>query len=138
MVALEAEVFPGDAWSETSWWAELAERPRRDYVVAQDDVGVVGYGGVGFAGDTADVMTMAVAPRARGVGLGRVLLDELVRRAGRRGATSVLLEVRSDNAAAVGLYQRAGFDVVSTRRRYYQPDGVDALVMRKPLRPRGV
>lgn len=44
-----------------------------------------------------------------------------------------MLEVRADNAAAIGLYDRAGYTVVSTRRRYYQPGDIDALVMRKIL-----
>ena len=33
LAALEAQLFPDDAWSESTWWAELAGRPRRDYVV---------------------------------------------------------------------------------------------------------
>ena len=48
-----------------------------------------------------------------------------------------MLEVRADNAAAVGLYERSGFAVLSTRRRYYQPGDVDAIVMRKSLQERG-
>jgi [ribosomal protein S18]-alanine N-acetyltransferase len=49
-----------------------------------------------------------------------------------------MLEVRADNTAAIGLYERAGYAVVSTRRRYYQPGDVDALVMRKMLSDRGI
>ncbi len=45
----------------------------------------------------------------------------------------MMLEVRADNAAALRLYERAGFVLLSTRRRYYQPGDVDALVMRKLL-----
>ena len=48
-----------------------------------------------------------------------------------------MLEVRADNAAAIGLYERAGYAVLSTRRRYYQPGDVDALVMRKTLQENG-
>ena len=33
LAALEGDLFPHDAWAETTWWAELAGRPRRDYVV---------------------------------------------------------------------------------------------------------
>ena len=46
------------------------------------------------------------------------------------GVEAVLLEVRADNDAASRLYDRAGFEVISVRRRYYQPGDVDALVMR--------
>jgi len=66
-----------------------------------------------------------------------VLLDELERRAGARGATHVILEVRADNVAARGLYERAGYTAISTRRSYYQPGDVDALVLRKALQENG-
>ncbi len=138
LAALELDLFADDAWSAPTWWAELAGRPRRDYVVLVDAGGVLGYAGLDHGGDVADVMTIAVAPLAQGRGLGRVLLAELERRAEARGAGHLLLEVRADNAAAVGLYERTGYAVLSTRRRYYQPGDVDALVMRKALQERVV
>ena len=57
----------------------------------------------------------------------------LVGEAGRRGYTEVLLEVRKDNPRARQLYLRHGFTEVGIRRGYYQPAGVDAVVMRKRL-----
>jgi [ribosomal protein S18]-alanine N-acetyltransferase len=138
LAVLERELFAHDAWSEPTWWAELAGRPRRDYVVLADADGLLGYAGLDHGGDVADVMTIAVAPRAQGRGLGRLLLTALEERATARGAGHVMLEVRADNAAALGLYERSGFTVLSTRRRYYQPGDVDAIVMRKSLPERGV
>jgi ribosomal-protein-alanine N-acetyltransferase len=137
LAALEGDLFPHDAWAEPTWWAELAARPRRDYVVLDDGVGVAGYAGIDHGGEVADVMTVAVAPRARGLGLGRTLLDELEARARARGAAFVMLEVRADNAAALHLYERSGYVLLSTRRRYYQPGDVDALVLRKALSEKG-
>lgn len=134
LAATDAELFGADAWSEASWWAELAGRPRREYVVAHDDDGrIVGYSGLDHGGDVADVMTVAVAPDCRGTGLGRRLLGDLIARAEGRGAASLLLEVRADNDPAKRLYETAGFEVVDIRRRYYQPDDVDALVLRRRL-----
>ncbi|MBM6401939.1 ribosomal protein S18-alanine N-acetyltransferase [Phycicoccus sonneratiae] len=138
LARLESALFPDDAWDERSWWAELAARPRRDYVVAEDGDALLGYGGLDHGGEVSDVMTVAVAPAARGRGLGRTLLDELERRASGRGAEHVMLEVRADNDAATGLYGSAGYTVLTTRRGYYQPGAVDALVMRKTLRQNGV
>ncbi|MBU9944654.1 MAG: ribosomal protein S18-alanine N-acetyltransferase [Dermatophilaceae bacterium] len=133
LAQLERELFADDAWSQQTWWAELAGRPRRDYVAEVEGAEVLGYAGLDHGGDVADVMTIAVAPSARGRGLGRRLLDELETRARAGRAASVMLEVRADNASAIGLYDRAGYTVVSTRRRYYQPGDIDALVMRKIL-----
>jgi ribosomal-protein-alanine N-acetyltransferase len=131
---LEAEVFPKDGWSLATWWSELAARPRRSYVVHEGADGVVdGYAGVDLGGEVADVMTMAVAPRARGTGLGRLLLDELVARAEADDARHLMLEVRADNTPAQQLYSARGFEVLTVRRRYYQPGDVDAHVMRLTL-----
>jgi ribosomal-protein-alanine N-acetyltransferase len=134
VVALESELFPDDAWTPASLWAELAARPRRSYVVAQEADGELsGYGGVDLGGEVADVMTMAVSPRQQGRGLGRLLLEELVARAVADHAAYLMLEVRADNEAARKLYGSRGFETLTIRRRYYQPGDVDAHVMRLTL-----
>lgn len=136
LAQLEQELFAVDAWTEATWWAELAQRPRRDYLVAvdvQDSDRIAGYAGLDHGGGTADVMTIAVCPAYRGRGVGDALLGELVRRAGARGAEALLLEVRADNAPARALYARHGFEEIAVRRRYYQPGDVDAVVMRRVL-----
>lgn len=132
----EVSLFGPDAWSLASWWGELAGRPRREYLLAEDEGGVAGYAGLDHGGDTSDVMTIAVLPRARRTGLGRRLLDELVARSVRAGAERLLLEVRADNAAARGLYAARGFELLQTRRAYY-PGGVDALVLALDLTDEG-
>jgi ribosomal-protein-alanine N-acetyltransferase len=133
--ALETELFPDDAWTPASLWAELAARPRRSYVVAEDDEGVVvGYAGVDLGGEVADVMTMAVASGAQGGGLGRRLVEELVAQAEADHAAYLMLEVRADNEPARKLYESRGFELLTVRRRYYQPGDVDAHVMRLTLR----
>lgn len=140
---IEAASFPQDAWSHSTFWAELAARPRRDYVVLEDER-VLGYAGLDLAGETADVMTIAVDPALRGRSLGTTLLNQLVDRAETSGAAQVMLEVRADNEAAIGLYTRHGFVEVHRRRGYYPPGGlrqpdqrVDALIMRKEVEARG-
>lgn len=136
LAALERELFPHDAWAEPTWWAELAGRPRREYLVEvpEGGDGILGYGGLDHGGEVADLMTIAVAPRGQGSGLGGRLLEELVSRARSGGASYLMLEVRDDNVAARSLYASRGFDVLDTRRRYYQPGDVDAHVLRLDLR----
>ncbi len=133
LARVDGTVFDADAWPEATWWAELAERPRRDYVVVEEAGDVVAYGGVDVGGETADVMTLVVAPTGQGRGLGRLVLDELEGRARAGGADRLLLEVRADNGPALSLYASNGFEEVGVRRRYYQPGDVDAVIMRKTL-----
>lgn len=131
--ALELKLFADDSWSERTWWAELAGRPRRSYVVGEQGGTLVGYAGVDCGGDVADVMTIAVAPLAQGQGLGTVLMHWLIAEARRSGAEHLMLEVRADNAVARRLYSNAGFANLRVRRRYYQPGDVDASIMRMHL-----
>ena len=116
-----------------------ADDPRpirtRSALVAVDGETVVGYAAVlapQGAGD-ADVLTIAVAGPARGQGAGRALLTRLIAAAADRGAHRVFLEVRADNPVATALYASAGFEAVGRRPHYYQPDDVDAVVMRLEL-----
>lgn len=143
MARLEARCFPVDAWSEGTFWAELAQRPARSYWVAVDGTtaggsDLAGYAGLSVVGDVAEVMTVAVGPERRGSGLGRGLLDLLHAGAQQAGSSAVLLEVRADNLPARHLYETSGYRVVHTRRGYYRSEeqggpAVDALVMRKEL-----
>jgi ribosomal-protein-alanine N-acetyltransferase len=133
LTALEPVLFADDAWSERTWWAELAGRPRRSYVIGEQSGDVVGYAGVDCGGEVADVMTIAVAPAAQGQGLGTVLLHWLIAEARRSGAEHLMLEVRADNVVAQRLYSAAGFVILTVRRKYYQPGDVDALIMRMHL-----
>jgi ribosomal protein S18 acetylase RimI-like enzyme len=68
-----------------------------------------------------------------GEGTGTALLTALVDEAEKRGYQEVLLEVREDNPRARQLYLRHGFTDAGIRRGYYQPSGVNAVVMRKAL-----
>jgi ribosomal-protein-alanine N-acetyltransferase len=76
------------------------------------------------------VSTIGVARGRQGEGIGARLLDALLAEADRRSPV-VLLEVRADNERAMGLYRRRGFAEIGRRRRYYQPSGTDAVVMRR-------
>jgi [ribosomal protein S18]-alanine N-acetyltransferase len=136
IMALEEKLFPEDAWTPEMFAAEFAQPPsRRLYLVAEAGNALIGYAGMMFTGGSqADVVTLAVAPARWGEGTGTALLMALVDEAEKRGCREVLLEVRKDNPRARRLYLRHGFDEIGIRRGYYQPSGVDAVIMRKVLR----
>ena len=90
------------------------------------------------AGGEAEILTLAVSPRARGQGLGRDLLRGALVHAQSLGALSVFLEVGADNPAALALYAGLGFVRVGQRKGYYASEGAapqDAYVLRLPLSP---
>jgi len=132
---LENATFPTDAWSRALLAAEL-DGPHGHYLAAVDDAGAL----LGYAGLLAprgsgqgDVQTIAVAASARRRGIGAALLDALLAEARARQAPEVFLEVRADNPAAQALYETRGFERIGIRPAYYQPDGVDAVIMKAEL-----
>ncbi|MBT2494956.1 ribosomal protein S18-alanine N-acetyltransferase [Microbacterium sp. ISL-59] len=135
IMAIEERSFPTDAWSRETMAAELGSIHGR-YLVDEHDDQVIGYGGVrALRGSAdADIQTIALLAEHRGQGRGRALLHGLLAAAAERGAREVFLEVRADNPAAEGLYLAEGFEEIGRRPRYYQPDDVDAIVMRLELR----
>lgn len=127
---LEAELFPGDdPWPAAAFIREL-ESKHNHYVAARLDGELVGYAGVSRLGRKPpyeyEVHTIGVDKRFQGQGLGRVLLDRLLEIAD--GGT-IFLEVRTDNAAAIGLYESVGFAVMGVRKKYYRVSGADAYTM---------
>ena len=119
-------------WSSDSFEALLAEPGAGALIAGQE----------GFilwrtAGGEAEILTLAVAPAARRRGLARALLTEACKRARNDGAEAMFLEVSDQNAAAVGLYDAAGFTRAGLRRGYYASlvPPQDALVMRLALTP---
>lgn len=130
---LEQTLFPIDAWSIEQFWSELA-LDTRVYLTAEQDGVVCGYAGAFVLAPDSDLQTIAVHPDSQGHGLGQKLLEELIRVVLVRGADSMMLEVRADNAAAIALYERLGFERISVRTRYYA-DGTDAHIWRRrPLK----
>ncbi len=137
---LERQLFGPSAWTEAMlagelhapgrWYLAAVVRPADD---AADEGTVVGYAGLWFDGDVTQVMTIGVAHAVQRQGIGTALLTALVERSRELGASAVLLEVAVDNAPAMALYERFGFEVLARRRRYYQPEDVDAWTMRLEL-----
>ena len=81
--------------------------------------------------DEAELFQIGTRPEFRGQGIAYSLLERLHEEMRKRGAAVCFLEVRSRNAAAISLYEEAGYERISVRRGYYPDD--DALVMRKEL-----
>lgn len=134
VMPLERELFGDEAWLEKTMAAEL-QNPNTHYVGIFDS-GLIGYAGLSAvpASFSSDVQTIGVQGASRGSGLGRRLMQLLFDRALALGSEQLLLEVRADNQGAIGLYRSMNFEQIDLRKRYYQPSGVDALVMRAGVR----
>ncbi len=129
---LEAQLFEGDdPWPARAFLVELEAKHIR-YVAARADNKVVGYAGISRLGRKRpyeyEIHTIGVDPVYQGRGIGRRMMTELLEYAS--GGT-IFLEVRTDNEAAIALYESLGFVNVGMRRRYYRASGADAYTMRR-------
>ncbi|AJM78320.1 ribosomal-protein-alanine N-acetyltransferase [Rathayibacter toxicus] len=134
IMSIEEAEFPRDAWSHATMLREISG-DATCYLLAEGAGDLLGYAGLlcPRGAQDGDIQTIAVRASARRTGIGRRLLRALLEIARARGAREVFLEVRADNSAAHSLYYAEGFTKIGVRRAYYQPDGVDAIVMRVPL-----
>jgi [ribosomal protein S18]-alanine N-acetyltransferase len=126
VAAIERRAFP-TPWSIAMFVLELS-KPTGVCLAALRDGTLIGYTICSRYDTVWHVMNVAVDPLARRQGVASALLAELYERAGDAGA-QFTLEVRRSNHAAIGLYERDGFRVAGLRRRYYQDNGEDALIM---------
>ena len=135
LVALENAVFATDRMSARQWRHHVSN-PNADVLVAERGGTMAGAAVVFFHSDhrIARLYSIAVAPEARGAGIGDTLLAAAERKARTRGRERFRLEVRTDNAAARRLYERRGYRAFGTKSRYYE-DGCDAVRYEKTLSP---
>ena len=131
VLEIEVNLFPVDAWSEDLFLGELAEVSiSRDVSVAILDSEIVGYASFRYVGKQGDVNTVAVASNQQGKGIGTALMDWLESQAVLRNVREIFLEVRSDNEAAIKMYDTRGYERIDIRRNYYG-NTIDANIMRK-------
>ena len=131
VLEIEVDLFPVDAWSEDLFLGELAEVSiSRDVSVAILDSEIVGYASFRYVGKQGDVNTVAVASNQQGKGIGTALMDWLESQAALRNVQEIFLEVRSDNEAAIKMYDARGYERIDIRRNYYG-NTIDANIMRK-------
>jgi [ribosomal protein S18]-alanine N-acetyltransferase len=135
IMPLERQAF-ADPWTRRMYLSDLVDNPLATYRVIRSADGaglppILGWGGFWLLVDEAHVATVAAHPEHRGCGLGQWLMVALLDKAQERGARVATLEVRTSNLPAQKLYDKLGFDVVGTRRKYYR-DGEDGLIMTTP------
>jgi ribosomal-protein-alanine N-acetyltransferase len=135
VVAIERRAFPSP-WSLAMFVLELS-RPGCVCLVAARGDRLAGYCICSRYDTVWHLMDVAVDPDARRQGIATALLKALLAALPGPGA-QLTLEVRPSNRGAIALYEGFGFKAAGVRRRYYQDNGEDALIMwRTPATLRG-
>jgi len=125
VIAIERRAFP-TPWSLAMFVLELS-KPGGQCLAVRRDGALTGYVICSRYEEVWHIMNVAVDPRELRQGIATALLENLIGRLGEDARMT--LEVRPSNHAAIALYERFGFLAAGTRRRYYQDNGEDALIM---------
>lgn len=117
-------------WSEESILHDIRENAVARWLVLDDGAGtVMAYAGMWFVLDEAHVCNVAVHPDHRRKGYGKKIFEALCDMAYANSMALMTLEVRRSNLAAQALYHACGFLDVGYRKRYYEDNKEDALIM---------
>lgn len=127
VAAIEAATFP-TPWSRDAFESEMRNAAAR-YLVAELGGEVIGFAGAWIILDESHITNIAVLKEHRGHGYGRLLTAGLLQYLSNLGAAYVTLEVRRSNAVAQSLYESLGFVRLGVRKRYYEDNREDALIM---------
>ena len=131
--AMEKAVYGKSGWTAAQFKEEFAKAPKNAYYIAAESNGeLIGYAGIYFLSEFADIHTITVSPEHRRKGIGREFLKRLINWARVKKAESIMLEVRVGNEEALPLYIENGFTEISRRQNYYGP-GLTAIIMRKEM-----
>ena len=126
--AIETATFP-KPWSEQDFMREVTTNHCARYMVAETEGKVVAFAGAWLILDEGHITNIAVLKEYRGQGIGRKVTEALLQYASNLGVQYMTLEVRRSNERAQNLYKSLGFIGLGWRKRYYEDNGEDALLM---------
>lgn len=130
------EASAPDPWNEKQLAEELENDFSRNFVLWEEENGnrrILGLCSAQTAAGEATLNAITVDPAVRGHGCGDMLLKALLKNLAAEGVTEVYLEVRTQNAPAIALYEKNGFIRTGLRKRFYQNPPDDAITMKKEL-----
>lgn len=130
IMEIESVIFGEYHWTPQSFISEI-ENEFGNYFTAVDTETnqIIGYGGFWLIFDEAHITTIAVRPHLRNKGLGEILLQKMIDAGYAKNAKWFTLEVRAGNIPAQNLYYKYGFKSLGLRKKYYQDNEEDALIM---------
>ncbi|WP_434282700.1 ribosomal protein S18-alanine N-acetyltransferase [Clostridium botulinum] len=119
-------------WSRNSYETELKNKFAKYIVVLNKETNkVLGFSGMWLIIDECHITNIAVHPNYRGLGIGNILMNEIIDICKEHNITGITLEVRESNTAAKNLYYKYGFKDSGIRKGYYADNNENALLMWK-------
>ncbi|MCM1338348.1 MAG: ribosomal protein S18-alanine N-acetyltransferase [Muribaculaceae bacterium] len=129
VIKIEESAYGDHHWSKDSFLNELHNELARYYSLYTADGKLAGYAGSWHILDEAHITTIAIHKDFRRKHYGQALLKAIIDDCYREKIKYITLEVRVSNTPAINLYTKYGFTSFGTRKKYYQDNNEDALIM---------
>lgn len=134
ILELEKQCFFSDAFLRHQFYYFI-HKSKSEFVVVRDPYKIIAYLIIQIRKNSLKyrIYSLAIAPEARGTGIGKKLLEYAERLARKNNIKKITLEVSEKNVAAINLYKKKGFQIEKTRAGYYA-DGSPAWIMVKEIK----
>lgn len=129
VIAIEEKAYGVHHWSKDSFLQELNNDLAWYYSLFNEEGKLVAYAGTWHILEEAHITNIAVDADERRKGYGEVLLKHILDDCYKEKIKYLTLEVRKSNKPAIGLYEKYGFTSFGLRKKYYQDNNEDALIM---------
>lgn len=129
IMKIESVSFGNFFWTQEAFAAEIENQVGHYFIAENEKKEIIGYCGFWLILEEAHITTIAVRPDCRKNGIGEFLLQKMIETGYEKNAKWFTLEVRASNIAAQNLYYKYNFKSLGLRRKYYQDNEEDAMVM---------
>ena len=129
VVEIEAEAYGKHHWAKSSFYDEMSNNLAKYYVAKTLEGEIVGYAGTWHIVDEGHITTIAVKKEFLRNHIGEAIIQRIINDCYKENIKYLTLEVRVSNNPAIKLYEKYGFRSLGTRKKYYQDNNEDALIM---------
>jgi ribosomal-protein-alanine N-acetyltransferase len=129
VMEIESVSFGNFHWKPEAFTAEMENNIGQYFIAEDEHKNLLGYCGFWLIMEEAHITTIAVQPTLRKQGIGEKLLQKMIDAGYEKGVKWFTLEVRAGNIAAQNLYYKYNFKSLGLRRKYYQDNDEDAMIM---------
>ncbi|MDO4438825.1 MAG: ribosomal protein S18-alanine N-acetyltransferase [Eubacteriales bacterium] len=125
---LDRSIFETEGWGREDFIKNMKNSYDNVLLLLSEKGEAIAYAVIRNLG-IAEILRIGVSPKYRRNGYASLIMNKIIDISKKNNAESLLLEVRSGNEAAIGLYRHFGFKEIDVRKKYYSKPVEDALIM---------
>lgn len=129
VMEIEENCYGEHHWARESFVNEIDNQISEYLCAVNEENKCVGYLGMWNIIDEAHITNFAVNPKFQSKGIGHFLIINAIEKCYEKKIKYITLEVRTSNKKAKSIYEKFGFKSLGVRKKYYQDNNEDAIIM---------